>query len=335
MDLNTEARQLVAHISQQREQGVPAGQLRRTLFGKDGSFTTLLQTISSLPKDERPAAQAELRLIRTELEQLLLSTEKGPDSLLGVDTSLPGILPQLGTIHPISAMIEHMVDIFSRLSFEIVEGQEIVGEEENFDLLNIGPDHPARDGHDSYFLSKNRLLRTQTTAVQVIELRRRQKAGLLPVRIVVPGKTYRRESDPTHSPMFHQFDAVLVDTTTSFSDLRGCLDFLVTELFGDLVETRFRPHHFPFTEPSAELDIRWRTTDPSNSLGKHTEWLEMGGCGMIHPDVLRHAGINPSLYRGWAFGMSIERPVMVKYGVPDLRSLYENNLSFLQQFPTI
>ena len=230
-------------------------------------------------------------------------------------------------------MIEHMTDIFARLSFEVVEGAEIVGEEENFDLLNLGPDHPARDGHDSFYLGSKQLLRTQTTAVQVLELRRRCKLNQLPVRIVVPGKTYRRESDPTHSPMFHQFDAVLVDECTTFADLRGSLQYLVSELFGQDVETRFRPHYFPFTEPSAEIDIRWKGSD--GTMGKHTEWLEMGGCGMIHPDVLKRAGINPQTYRGWAFGMAIERPVMVKYGVPDLRSLYENSLMSLEQFPNI
>ena len=333
MNLSAEAESLLKSVRSRQLTGELSGVLRRELFGKTGRFTELLQSISSLPADQRQAVQSDLRSVRLQLETLLTDPGKVTQSVHPIDFSVPAHPPQNGSVHPISLMVEQMVSVFERLSFETVEGPEIVGEQENFDLLNMGPDHPARDGHDSFYLDRTRMLRTQTTAVQVLELRRRCKDDRLPVRVVVPGKTYRRESDATHSPMFFQFDAIMVDSTTTFSDLRGCLEYLATELFGQDVETRFRPHHFPFTEPSAEIDIRWKGSDGSG--GKHTQWLEMGGCGMIHPDVLKRAGINPHSYRGWAFGMGVERPIMVKYGVPDLRTLYENSISTLAQFPRV
>ena len=333
MNLSAEAEALLSDLRNRQASGESFGSLRRELFGKTGTFTGLLQQIASLPAGERPKEQVALGAVRSKLEQLLADPKAIRASGQAADVSIPAKLPTAGTIHPISLMIERMVDTFARLSFEVVEGPEIVGELENFDHLNIGPDHPARDAHDSFYLDSKHLLRTHTTAVQIIELKRRCKTNQLPMRIVVPGKTYRRESDATHSPMFHQFDAVMVDSETTFADLRGCLEYLVRELFGNDVETRFRPHYFPFTEPSAEIDIRWKGSDGTD--GKHTEWLEMGGCGMIHPNVLKQAGINPHSYRGWAFGMGVERPVMVKYGVPDLRPIYENGLGTLTQFASI
>jgi phenylalanyl-tRNA synthetase alpha chain len=230
-------------------------------------------------------------------------------------------------------MREEMELILRELSFKVVEGNELITEEENFDSLNLGPDHPARDGHDSFFVGEGRVLRTQTTAIQVNEMRRRAQQGDLPIRIVMPGKTYRRESDQTHSAMFHQIDAVMVDTQTTFSDLKGILDYFVGRLFHGEVETRFRPHHFPFTEPSAEIDIRLKTAEAGE--GRHTRWLEFGGCGMIHPAVLARAGLNPKVYQGWAFGMSIERPIMVRHRIPDLRLLFANGTNLLEQFPVL
>jgi phenylalanyl-tRNA synthetase alpha chain len=327
MDLAAEAEVLREAARTRLEGGSTATQVRRGLFGTNGSYPELLKQIKDLPPTERAAVGSRLAAIRTEIETLLM-----PDKIAKyrapVDASVPAASRSFGTVHPISAMIEHMVNIFARLSFEVVEGPEIVGEAENFEWLNIGQDHPARDGHDSFFVGPKKLLRTHTTAVQVLEMRRRKKLERLPIRVVVPGKTYRRESDATHSPMFHQFDAVMVDTQTTFSDLRGCLEYFASELFGEAVETRFRPHHFPFTEPSAEIDIRWKGAE-----GRLGRWLEFGGCGMIHPEVLRRAGFNPGVWRGWAFGMGVERPVMVKYGLPDVRALYDNALPFLNQFP--
>ncbi len=306
-------------------------ELRAAFIGKDGHVPTLMRSIGQRTESERPIFSEQVKLLKQELEDLLKSpTKEQPAEHISVDMSVPSHQKRYGSIHPISAMIEEMVGIFQDLSFEVVEGSEIVQDAENFEYLNMGIDHPARDGHDTFYINDSLLLRTQTTAVQVLEMRKRFKDGKLPIRVVVPGKTYRREADQTHSAMFHQIDAVVVDTQATFADLRGTLDYFAKRLFGDQVETRFRPHHFPFTEPSAEMDIRWKGT--SAIEGKHTRWLEMGGCGMIHPDVLRRAGINPRIYQGWAFGMSIERPIMVRNHIPDLRLLYANEVPTLEQF---
>ena len=331
------AEELYQAASAALEQGVSPKEIRTTFLSKQGVLGHALREVALLPSTERSKAATALREAETRIEVLLQKNQESApevDRQLGsIDTSVPAHQMQFGTIHPISAMIEEMVSIFTRLSFEVVEGSEIVSDEENFEMLNITTDHPARDGHDSFYLTENLLLRTQTTAVQVLEMRKRFKDERLPIRVVVPGKTYRRESDQTHSAMFHQIDAVMVDTQTTFADLKGCLQYFTQQLFGDQVETRFRPHYFPFTEPSAELDIRFKGADPRE--GKHADWLEMGGCGMIHPDVLKRAGLNPKVYQGWAFGMSIERPLMVRHGINDIRRLYDNSLPFLEQFPTL
>lgn len=332
MSLLNDAESLLTKTVDRLRNGETAETLRRELFGKNGSFSILLRQVGTLSPEERASTGSRLGEIRNELSALVENQDATQESTqITVDPTVAAYPAHFGSVHPLSAMIERMVDIFARLSFEVVEGPELVTDIDNFENLNLGPDHPARDGHDSFYLNDSLLLRTQTTAYQVIEMRKRLKNNGLPMRVVIPGKCYRRESDPTHSVMFHQIDAVVVDTQTTFSDLKGCLDYFIKELFGQDVETRFRTHHFPFTEPSAELDIRWKGGGKRGE-GKHTGWLEMGGCGMIHPAVLKRAGINPKTHQGWAFGMSIERPVMVKYGVPDLRRMYENALPFLDQF---
>ena len=305
--------------------------IQNTLVGRKGLLPEFLRTLPTYPVEDRKKLGSEANTLRQQIESHLEQlTSKNIEEMLPLfDKSLPALKGNQGAIHPVTSMIQEMVGIFADLSFEVVEGPEIVTDTDNFENLNLGKDHPARDGHDSFFLSDSLLLRTQTTAVQVLEMKKRFKSGQLPIRVVVPGKTYRRESDQTHSAMFHQIDAVVVDTSTTFSDLRGSLDYFAKRLFGDTVETRFRPHHFPFTEPSAEMDIKLKN---ALGTGRHTQWLEFGGCGMIHPDVLKRAGLNPKIYRGWAFGMSIERPVMVRYEIPDLRLLFQNDPAFLSQF---
>jgi phenylalanyl-tRNA synthetase alpha chain len=303
----------------------------RTLYlGRKGRVAELMKLLPGLPIEERRPFGEAVNALKDELTALM--TLRKTESVV-VDMTLPAHHLNQGSVHPISAIMEEMTTIFRELSFEVVEGPEIVTDEANFTSLNLDEHHPARDGQDSFYLTPNLLLRTQTTAIQVAEMKKRFQAGDKPIRIVMPGKTYRREADQTHSAMFHQIDAVMVDEQTTFADLRGILDYFVKRLFGDQVETRFRPHHFPFTEPSAELDIRWKGT--ATTSGKHTEWLEMGGCGMIHPEVLRRAGINPKIYQGWAFGMSLERPLMVRHQIPDLRLLFSNSTHFLDQFPHI
>jgi phenylalanyl-tRNA synthetase alpha chain len=326
---------LYNQIQERLAQGEDITSLRQEVLGRKGLLTQALRQVGQLPAEERAAAGSAYQKVKKRIEALLEtgSTSTSEISTTFIDPTVPALPRSFGTIHPVSAMIEEMVGIFARLSFEVVEGPELISDRENFEDLNIGADHPARDGHDSFYLTDNLLLRTQTTAVQVLEMRKRLKDSRLPIRVVVPGKTYRRESDQTHSPMFHQIDAVMVDTQTTFADLKGCLQYFTEQLFGDSVEARFRPHHFPFTEPSAELDIRFKNGDPRE--GKHAGWLEMGGCGMIHPDVLKRAGLNPKIYQGWAFGMSVERPIMVRQGVNDLRRFYDNSLTFLEQFPSL
>lgn len=300
-------------------------------LGRKGQLAALMKELPGMPASERATFGQLLNNLKKDLESLLVVTNT--ERCTSVDMTTPALPVDWGTIHPISGLIAEMSAIFAELSFETVEGPEIVTDEENFESLNMDEHHPARDGQDSFYVTKELLLRTQTTALQVGELKRRFKAGEMPIRIVMPGRTYRRESDQTHSAFFHQFDAVMVDTQTTFADLRGILNYFAKRLFGDAVETRFRPHHFPFTEPSAELDIRWKGGDTAQ--GKHAGWLEMGGCGMIHPDVLKRAGINPKVYQGWAFGMSVERPLMVRHHIPDIRLLYGNALPFLNQFPEL
>lgn len=304
--------------------------LTQEVLGRKGRLSSLLRQLGTVSPEERARLGKEANQIKAELEALLSTNETSTISADLIDLSVPPLKLSQGTIHPISAMIEEMVGIFQDLSFEVVEGSELITDKENFENLNIHADHPARDGHDSFYVKNNLLLRTHTTAIQVGELTRRIKNRELPVRIVATGKCYRRESDQTHSAMFHQIDAVMVDEQTTFADLKGCLDYFAKRLFGDLVETRFRPHFFPFTEPSAEVDIRWK--GEKTGEGKQTGWLEFGGCGMIHPKVLERAGINPKIYQGWAFGLSVERPIMLRKQIPDLRRFYENSLDFLEQF---
>jgi phenylalanyl-tRNA synthetase alpha chain len=309
-------------------QGMPAESVRTVYLGRKGRLTAILRQLAALPLEQRREIGHAANVLKEELNtlidrQLAAVTESAP--LL--DRTVPPTRLATGSLHPISSMIEEMTQIFRDLSFEVVEGREIVSDMENFEMLNFTPDHPARDSHDTLLLTDTLLLRTHTTAIQVLEMKQRMKDNRLPIRIVMPGKTYRRESDTTHSPMFFQMDAVLVDTQTTLADLKGVFAYFVHRLFGPGIKTRFRPHYFPFTEPSAELDILWTDRDT-----KQQRWLEVAGCGMIHPDVLKRAGINPRIYQGWAFGMAIERPLMIRHNIKDIRHLYSNSTASLKQF---
>lgn len=315
--------------------GTPPAEVRQVFLGRKGELTAILRGLSELDLSQRIKVGKRANQIKALVEDWLQKPEltQTVEEIVDLDASVPAYPLEYGTIHPVSAMIKEMVGIFGDLSFEVVEGSEIVSEEENFESLNMDADHPARDTQDSFYLNSHYLLRTQMSAVQVPEMKRRMQAGQIPIRIVAPGKTYRRESDQTHAPMFHQLEAVMVDSQTTFTDLKGILDYFTKRLFGSQVETRFRPHYFPYTEPSAELDIRWKGM--TSGEGKQTGWLEFGGCGMIHPEVLRRAGINPKIYQGWAFGMSVERPIMLRKQIPDLRRLFDNPVTLLNQFPEL
>jgi phenylalanyl-tRNA synthetase alpha chain len=244
-----------------------------------------------------------------------------------IDVTLPGRGDGIGNLHPVSRTLERMTDIFARMGYQLADGPEIEDDWHNFEALNFPPHHPARAMHDTFYFGDGRLLRTHTSGVQVRFMTEAvaNKSGP-PLRMIAAGKVYRSDSDQTHTPMFHQVEGLLVDETSSFADLKGTLTEFVRAFFERDFEMRFRPSYFPFTEPSAEVDIAW--LQPDGSL----RWLEVLGCGMVHPTVLRNVGIDPERYTGFAFGMGVERLAMLRYGVNDLRSFFDNDVRFLRQF---
>ncbi|MBS7456652.1 phenylalanine--tRNA ligase subunit alpha [Coralloluteibacterium stylophorae] len=304
--------------------------LRVGLLGKQGTITAQLKTLGGLPPEARKAAGeavnrardavgAAIAERRTALEQAALDARLAAER---IDVTLPGRDAGTGGIHPVSRTIERMADIFARLGYERADGPEIEDDWHNFEALNFPPHHPARAMHDTFYFPDGRLLRTHTSPVQVRYLQRHAP----PVRMIAIGKVYRSDSDQTHTPMFHQCEGLLVDETSSMADLKGTLAEFVRAFFERDFEMRFRPSYFPFTEPSAEVDIAWQQPDGS------TRWLEVLGCGMVHPNVLRACGVDPERYTGFAFGMGVERFAMLRYGVNDLRAFFENDTRFLRQF---
>jgi phenylalanyl-tRNA synthetase alpha chain len=308
--------------------------LRVALLGKNGSVTTQLKQLGTLPADQRKATgeainqardvlTAALHERKVKLEDAALDARLASET---IDVTLPGLNATRGGLHPVSRTMERIAGIFGRLGFEPSNGPEIEDDWHNFEALNFPPHHPARAMHDTFYMSDNggvaRLLRTHTSGVQV----RYMQENKPPLRMIALGKVYRSDSDQTHTPMFHQCEGLLVDEHASFADLKGTLAEFVRAFFERDFEMRFRPSYFPFTEPSAEVDIAWQQPDGS------TRWLEVLGCGMVHPNVLRNVGIDPEKYTGYAFGMGVERFAMLRYGVDDLRSFFENDVRFLKQF---
>ena len=309
--------------------------LRVSLLGKQGSVTALLKGLGALPPAERKDAGAGINRVRDALGKALgerrqVLEDAALEARLAsetIDVTLPGRDPGRGGVHPVSRTIERIADIFARLGYERADGPEIEDDWHNFEALNFPPHHPARAMHDTFYFGDGRLLRTHTSGVQVRYMGEHvasDKGG--PLRMIALGKVYRSDSDQTHSPMFHQCEGLLVDDRASFADLKGTLAEFVRAFFERDFEMRFRPSYFPFTEPSAEVDIAWQQPDGS------TRWLEVLGCGMVHPNVLRNVGIDPEKYTGFAFGMGVERLAMLRYGVTDLRAFFENDVRFLKQF---
>jgi phenylalanyl-tRNA synthetase alpha chain len=304
--------------------------LRVALLGKNGSITAQLKALGQLQGDERKARGAEVNRAKQQLTDAIAARKDALDSAeLGrrlaserLDVTLPGRCADFGGIHPITRTLERIADIFGRLGYQRADGPEIEDDWHNFEALNFPPHHPARAMHDTFYFPDGRLLRTHTSPVQIRSMMGRQP----PIRVIAPGKVYRSDSDQTHSPMFHQIEGLLVDETSSFADLKGTLAEFVRAFFERDFEMRFRPSYFPFTEPSAEVDIRWDAADGS------TRWLEVLGCGMVHPTVLANCGIDPERYSGFAFGLGVERFAMLRYGVGDLRAFFDNDLRFLRQF---
>ena len=318
--------------------------LRVALLGKNGSVTAQLKTLGTLPAEQRKAAGEAINRARDAIGTAL-STRRATleDAALdarlageAIDVTLPGRNAARGGLHPVSRTLERITDIFARLGYELADGPEIEDDWHNFEALNFPPHHPARAMHDTFYVAgdsdrrdggERHLLRTHTSGVQVRYMRDLLAAGgQPPLRMIAAGKVYRSDSDQTHTPMFHQVEGLLVDEHASFADLKGTLAEFVRAFFERDFEMRFRPSYFPFTEPSAEVDIAWQQADGS------TRWLEVLGCGMVHPNVLRNVGIDPERYTGFAFGLGVERFAMLRHGVDDLRSFFDNDVRFLRQF---
>ena len=304
-------------------------QLKSRYLGKQGLIGSLLRGIRELPPAERQAAGQRLNQLRLRFEELLaarraeLEQERLQASLAGqaIDVSLPGRGPALGTRHPLTLIAERGCAILQSMGFDIADGPEIEDDFHNFTALNSPPDHPARSMQDTFYLDGGRLLRTHTSSVQI---RYMNKQGCQPpLRVIAPGRVYRCDNDATHSPMFHQVEGLWVDQQARFSDLKGLLLSFFREFFAAPdIDIRFRPSYFPFTEPSAEVDIRFG----------RAEWMEVAGCGMVHPTVLENCDIDATAWRGFAFGYGIDRLAMLRYGFNSLRELYENDLRLLRQF---
>jgi phenylalanyl-tRNA synthetase alpha chain len=314
-------------------------EIRVRILGKKGELTQILRGMGGLSAEERPRIGQVANEVRDAIEGELAVRTAGLKELLkeqklreeGIDVTLPGTPLLRGRKHPLTIVREEIQDIFLGLGFSIAEGPEVETDYYNFEALNLPKDHPARDMQDTFFISPETLLRTHTSPVQVRTMEK--TAPELPVKIIVPGKVYRRDDDATHSPMFNQVEGLAVDRRITFSDLKGTLDLFARLMFGMKTRTRFRPSFFPFTEPSAEVDISCVICGGDGCrVCSHTGWLEILGSGMVHPRVLEVSGYNAEEVTGFAFGMGVERITMLKYGIDDMRLLFDNDLRFLQQF---
>ena len=311
--------------------------LRIQYFGRNGKLTTVMKGTGKLSKAERPIVGKLANQIRAEWSEAFEQTtqelhrQQQAQQLAeeSVDITLPGRKPAYGKAHPVTQTLERITSIFTQMGFQVATGPEVETDYYNFDALNTPADHPARDLHDTFYLTDGHLLRTHTSPVQIRVMERQQP----PVRIIVPGKAYRVDYDVSHTPMFHQVEGLLVDTHVTFSELKGILASFVSQLFGAETQTRFRPHFFPFTEPSAEVDISCTVCGSAGcrSCGG-TGWIEILGAGAVDPEVFSAVGYDAEQVTGFAFGMGVERIANLQFRIPDIRTFYENDLRFLQQF---
>lgn len=300
--------------------------VRIEYLGKKGYLSLQMMSLRDLPTEERPAAGAVINQAKQKVQEMLnirkeMLRLKALNARLAVETidiSLPGRRMENGGLHPVSRTIDRIETFFNELGFSVATGPEIENNYHNFDALNIPAHHPARADHDTFWFDSTRLLRTQTSGVQI----RVMQGQPPPIRIIVPGRVYRNDYDHTHTPMFHQMEGLMVDRNVSFTNLKGIIHDFLKNFFEEDLQIRFRPSYFPFTEPSAEVDV----------MGKDGKWLEVLGCGMVHPSVLRNVGVDQEIYSAFAFGMGIERLTMLRYGVTDLRAFFENDWRFLKQF---
>lgn len=316
---------------------VAVDQVRVDYLGKKGQITDLLKGLGKLSAEERPAAGAEINKVKQVLQELIgqrrsilegaaVAAQLAKET---IDISLPGRGQSTGNLHPITKTIERISDFFEGIGFETVEGPEVEDDYHNFEALNIPAHHPARAMHDTFYVNENTVLRTHTSPVQV----RVMESSEPPLKIICPGRVYRCDSDITHTPMFHQVEGLLISENSSFADLKGIIEEFLRVFFEKELDVRFRPSYFPFTEPSAEVDIQCVMCNGDGCrVCSQTGWLEILGCGMVHPSVFEYANIDTEKFTGFAFGMGVERLAMLRYGVSDLRLFFDNDLRFLEQF---
>ena len=314
-------------------------QIKSDLFGKNGLVSTQFKKIGTIAESERKQFASDLNIIKDELQNLInskineIENEEINEKLEKekIDITLPERPFIRGKIHPVSQTIDEISSIFSEIGFSVEEGPDVENEYNNFTALNTPDNHPARDMHDTFYLDekKEKLLRTHTSPVQI----RTMLKDKPPFKIIAPGRTYRSDSDQTHSPMFHQVEGLHIDKNINMGHLKGCLNYFIKEFFEvDKIKMRFRPSHFPFTEPSAEVDIGYKIKDGKIIIGEGDQWLEILGCGMVHPNVLRNVKVDPSKFQGYAFGIGIDRLAMLKYGINDLRSFFDCDYRWLNHF---
>jgi phenylalanyl-tRNA synthetase alpha chain len=313
--------------------------LKTEFFGKNGHITNLFKNLGSLPPDQKKDFASKLNKLKDYLSEqigkkdLAIETQEINNKLKDekIDITLPIRPFRQGKIHPVSQVIDEISSIFSEIGFSVAEGPDVETEYNNFTALNTPEDHPARDMHDTFYLEKNKkiLLRTHTSPVQIRTMLNEKP----PFKIIVPGRTYRCDSDQTHAPMFHQLEGLHVDKNITMSHLKGCIDYFIKEFFEvKNVKMRFRPSHFPFTEPSAEVDIGYKLDNGKIIIGEGDKWLEILGCGMVHPNVLKNVKVDTKKYQGYAFGIGIDRLAMLKYGINDLRAFFETDYRWLNHF---
>lgn len=312
--------------------------VRVKFLGKKGELTSILKSMKDVPKEDRPAVGQMVNEARTSIENKIQEKTKEIEKQKRqaqmeketIDVTLPGKKPKTGHRHPNTIALQEVEEIFIGMGYEIVEGPEIEYDYYNFEALNIPANHPAKDEQDTFYINNDILLRTQTSPVQV----RVMEKGELPIRMIAPGRVFRSDQvDGTHSPVFNQIEGMIVDKDITFADLKGTLNEFAKKLFGEDTRTKFRPHHFPFTEPSAEVDVTcFKCAGKGCRFCQNTGWIEILGCGMVHPKVLKMSGIDPDVYSGFAFGVGLERIALLKYEIDDMRLLYENDIRFLEQF---
>ena len=313
-------------------------EIRVRLLGKKGELTAILRGMGSLSPEERKTTGQMANKVRSDIEELLNSkfeevknaAKEARFKIEKIDVTEPGKVSELGVKHPLTITMDEISRVFMNMGYSIVEGPEVETVFNNFDALNAGPDHPARDMTDTFYIDDDILLRTQTSPVQIRTLLKEKP----PIKVISPGRVFRCDTpDATHSPMFHQVEGLLVDEGVTMADLKGTLDSFAKELFGTSTRTKFRRHHFPFTEPSAEMDVScFKCGGKGCRVCKGSGWIEILGCGMVHPSVLKVGNLDTEKYTGFAFGLGVERVAMLKYGIDDIRLFYENDMRFIQQF---